>query len=85
MTIEFRFEAKLPNIACTLFGHDLRPIKRTALLVYNQLPEKQCQRCGKEFYATENRVSVGNLVSFKRFIPKKLKKKNEQRNKKHSK
>ena len=66
-------------------GHDLRTIKRTSLLVYNQLPEKQCQRCGKEFYATENKVSVGNLVSFSRFKPSKLKKKNEQRSKKHSK
>ena len=85
MTIEFRFEAKLPNIVCSILKHDTRPIKRTTLLVYNQLPEKQCQRCGREFYATENKVNVGNLVTFKRLIPKKLKKKNEQRNKKHSK
>ena len=54
-------------------------------MVYNQLPEKQCQRCGKEFYATENKVSVGNLVSFSRFKPTKKQKKNEQRSKKHSK
>ena len=70
MTIEFRFETKLPNIMCSFFGHDLRPIKRTSLLVYNQLPERQCQRCGKELYATENKVSVKTAV-WNRFKPKK--------------